>query len=51
MDGLRISEHASDNGRWRIASLAPSGRLASYVHGFHAYHEQDTVVSPPARTA
>jgi hypothetical protein len=42
MDGLRISEHASDNGRWRISSLAPSGHLASYVNGFHACHEQDT---------
>jgi AraC-like DNA-binding protein len=42
MDGLRTSEHASESGRWRIASLAPSGRLASYVDAFYAYHEQDT---------
>ena len=42
MNGVRTSEHASDNGSWRIANLAPSGALASYVHGFHAYQEQDT---------
>jgi hypothetical protein len=43
MDGLRISEHVSESGRWRIASLAPNGRLAANVDAFHAYHEQDTM--------
>jgi AraC-like DNA-binding protein len=40
MDGLRVSEHASDRGAWRIASLAPSGALAAYVRAFNAYDEQ-----------
>ena len=43
MNGVRTSEHASDSGSWRIASLAPTAALASYVQGFHAYHEQDTM--------
>jgi AraC-like DNA-binding protein len=42
MDGLRVSEHASETGSWRIASLAPRGRLAPYVGSFYAYEEHGT---------
>jgi hypothetical protein len=39
MDGLRVSEHASDIGCSRIASVAPRGPLAAYVNAFNAYEE------------
>ncbi len=42
MDGLRISEHASENGYWRISSLAPSGPTALNVSAFNAYEERGT---------
>ena len=42
MNGLRVSEHASSNGCWRVSSLAPGVPLASYVNAYHAYDEQDT---------
>ena len=41
MDGLRVFEHASETGFWRIASVAPPGPLAAYVAGFNAYEERD----------
>jgi len=40
MDGLRVSEHASETGCWRIASVAPRGPLAAYVSAFNAYEER-----------
>ena len=40
MNGLRVAEHASDHGAWRIASLAPTGALAAHVRAFNAYDEQ-----------
>ena len=43
MHGLRVFEHASDTGSWRISSLAPNGALAIYAHAIHAYEERDTV--------
>lgn len=42
MDGLRVSEHASESGSWRISSLAPSGLAALHVSAFHAYEERGT---------
>jgi AraC-like DNA-binding protein len=42
MEGVRVSEHASESGSWRIASLVPSGRLAAHVSVFHAYDERGT---------
>jgi AraC-like DNA-binding protein len=42
MEGLRVSEHASESGAWRIASLVPSGTLMRYVSVFHAYDERGT---------
>ena len=45
MDELRVSEHASDSGCWRIASLAPSAYLAPYVDALHAYDESGTAFS------
>jgi AraC-like DNA-binding protein len=42
MDGLRVSEHASENGSWRIASVVPCGALMRYVSVFHAYDERGT---------
>ena len=40
MDGLRVSEHASETGCWRIASVEPRGPLAAYVSAFNAYEER-----------
>jgi len=40
MEGLCVSEHVSDAGSWRVASLTPSGRLASYIGAFYAYDER-----------
>ncbi len=42
MDGLRVSEHASERGCWLIASLAPSGPAARHVNAFHAFEERGT---------
>lgn len=42
MDGLRVSEHASESGCWRISSLAPSGPTGLHVSVFHAYEERGT---------
>ena len=42
MDGVRVSEHASERGSWRISSLAPSGLAALHVSAFHAYEERGT---------
>jgi AraC-like DNA-binding protein len=42
VDGLRFSEHTSENGSWRVASFAPRGRLAPYVSVFNAYEEHET---------
>jgi AraC-like DNA-binding protein len=42
MDRLRVSEHASNAGAWRIACLEPGGPLASYVCAFYAYDERGT---------
>jgi len=41
MDAIRVFEHASETGSWRIASLAPTGALAPYAT-FYAYEERDT---------
>src|SRR5271165_5302388 len=40
MDGLRVSEHSSETGCSRIASVAPRGPLAAYVNAFNAYEER-----------
>ena len=40
MDRLRVSQHNSDAGSWRIASLEPEGPLAPYVGAFYAYDER-----------
>jgi AraC-like DNA-binding protein len=42
MDGLRVSEHASESGWWRISSLAPSGPTGLHVSAFQAYEERGT---------
>jgi AraC-like DNA-binding protein len=42
MDGLRVSEHSSETGSWRIATLAARGLLEPYVVAFHAYEERGT---------
>jgi AraC-like DNA-binding protein len=42
MDGLRVSEHASESGCWRISSLAPIGPTGLHVSAFHAYEERGT---------
>src|SRR5262249_4867586 len=42
MDGLRVIEHTSETGFWRISSLAPAGSLAPYLSALHAYEERDT---------
>ena len=42
MHDLRVFEHASETGAWRISSLAPNDALAPYAHAFHAYEERDT---------
>lgn len=42
MDCLRVSQHVSDAGSWRVASLEPEGALSSYVSGFYAYDERGT---------
>ncbi len=42
MNGLSVSEHASESGSWRIASLAPAEHLAPYVDALYAYDERDT---------
>ena len=42
MDGVCVSEHASETGAWRIAALAPRGSLKPYVTAFNAYEERGT---------
>jgi AraC-like DNA-binding protein len=42
MDGLHVSEHASERGCWRISRLAPTGPTALHVSAFHAYEESGT---------
>ena len=42
MDGLRVSEHASEVGSWRIVSWQPGAPLAPYVGVFNAYDERGT---------
>jgi AraC-like DNA-binding protein len=42
MDRLRVSQHDSDAGSWRVASLEPGGSLARYVGSFYAYDERGT---------
>jgi AraC-like DNA-binding protein len=42
MDGLHVSEHASERGCWRISSLAPAGPAAQHVSVIHAYEESGT---------
>jgi AraC-like DNA-binding protein len=42
MGGLRVAEHASDSGAWRIASLVPGGPLAAHIIAFNAYDERGT---------
>jgi AraC-like DNA-binding protein len=42
LDGIRVAEHASDTGSWRVASLVPRGALKSSVSVFHAYEERNT---------
>jgi hypothetical protein len=42
MDGVRVSQHASETGCWRISALAPGGRLAPYVNAVYAYEERNT---------
>lgn len=43
MADLRVSEHASESGCWRIASFAPGASLAPYVDAFHAYDERGAI--------
>jgi len=42
MDRLRLSQHDSDAGSWRVASLESEGALSSYVGAFYAYEERGT---------
>jgi AraC-like DNA-binding protein len=42
MDGLHVFDHGSETGSWRIASIAPTGALASYAVAFNAYEERNT---------
>jgi AraC-like DNA-binding protein len=42
MEGLRVSEHASESGSWRISSLAPGGLAALHANAFRAYEERGT---------
>jgi hypothetical protein len=42
MDRITISEHDSDAGSWRVASLEPEGALSSYVSGLYAYDKRGT---------
>jgi len=42
MDRLRLCQHDSGTGSWRIAYLEPAGLLASYVAAFYAYDEHGT---------
>ena len=39
MQGLRVFEHASAAGAWRISTLAPAGSLAAHVVALNAYEE------------
>jgi AraC-like DNA-binding protein len=40
MDGVRVFEHASETGSWKISSLAPNSALAPYAVAFNAYEER-----------
>jgi AraC-like DNA-binding protein len=42
VDRLRVSQHDSEAGSWRVACLEPEGLLAPYVSGFYAYDECGT---------
>lgn len=39
---IRVAEHASEEGSWRLAFLAPTRRMAPFVRQFNAYAEHDT---------
>jgi AraC-like DNA-binding protein len=51
---LRV-EHASEQGAWRMAFLAPDARLAPFVTRFNVYRERDTAFTrraePPSGLA
>jgi AraC-like DNA-binding protein len=42
MDRLRVFQHDSNAGSWRIACLEPTAPLAFYVGAFYAYDERGT---------
>jgi AraC-like DNA-binding protein len=44
VDGLSISEHQSEAGCWRAASLSPRESVAPFVNAFHAYEERGTAI-------
>jgi putative ABC transport system ATP-binding protein len=39
---ITVVEHASEQGAWRVESLAPTDRMAPFVRRFNAYAERDT---------